>query len=156
MMDINTILDDWATRLANDTDIETWCQTNYGFSVSILVGLNLEDPPRKDECPCIVLVPGKKRTGKAVDIESLIAGVALAVYDEAKTTSGKITKYSGIQKVEEFRQLVLTVIAQSLMDGGFIAEVETEYEPVELFPFFWTDMVLEIMRPYQPREDRIT
>ncbi len=66
-----------------------------------------------------------------------------------------MVEYSGIGNVIVFRRLVLTALKAADLDGGFIAAVEADYDPVLEFPLFTILNAVTVRRPYAFREDRI-
>lgn len=111
-MKLSTILLDIATAIANDAAIESYCQMNYGKSISVFVHIDPKNPPSISNAPWVGLtIQGYRRP---IDTNVVLAEFDLecAVFcsNATQTTSGKITTLAGFSALEDLSDLVFTVI----------------------------------------------
>jgi hypothetical protein len=111
-MKIAALLATIASAVSTNAALETYCQTNFGKSISIYVHVDPKNPPGIAKAPWVGLtVQGYSRPTEnnanivSFDLES-------AVYAEKSTevTSGKITTLSGFATIEDLSDLVFAAI----------------------------------------------
>jgi hypothetical protein len=133
------------TAIATDTAIAAWCSSAYGRVQTVQLGVDLDRLPEQDSYPIVVVTPLSSREGRALDVESADYVVTCGIVDDAgPVTVGRTVIFNQIADLDSFRRLVLTAIEGADMSGGYVAEVEAENDPVELFPIFSTNMIVRI------------
>ncbi len=139
--------------------LAAWCDTTYGRGPFLYVGVDPANPPPQEHYPLVAFYPMSRATGTALDdaetgimVEMGIADDSVVEQDEGNEN---MVEYSGIGNVIVFRRLVLTALKAADLDGGFIAAVEADYDPVLEFPLFTILNAVTVRRPYAFREDRI-
>lgn len=63
--------------------------------------------------------------------------------DPTATIDSNITEYTGVKRIEEFRQKILAAIGNALPPYR-ITRIETLYEPLMFFPSFMCDMAITV------------
>lgn len=155
-MNLDTLIDAWATAIAGSTAIASWCTTNGYSSVTVFKTTDLEALPGVESYPVVALNMGRKFSGIGQDNEELAVAVGIGVYDEADPQiTGSVVELLGRKRCEELRRLVVTEIAAAEMDGGYVALVEVEHEPVDISFFYLCGMEITVVRPYQFRDSRL-
>jgi hypothetical protein len=140
------------TAIATDTAIAAWCSSAYGRVQTVQLGVDLDRLPEQDLYPIVVVSPLSSREGRALDLESADYVVSCGIVDDAgPVTSGRTVIFNQVADLEDFRRLVLTAIEGADLAGGYVAEVEVENDPVELFPIFSTNMIVKIHCPTSMR-----
>lgn len=113
-MKLSVILSTVANAIANNAAIETYCQTNFGKSVAVFVHINPKAPPSISSTPAVGLtIQGYSRPTEAnfhlvsFDLES-----AIYISDSRETTTlaGKVKTLKGFETLEDFSDLVFSVI----------------------------------------------
>lgn len=155
-----TIIRNMRDAVNNDADIAAWCQATFEGGPFLFIGVDPENPPGQELYPLVAFYPMSRATGAARDDADTGIMVEIGVADqdtlEQEPGNENLVEYAGIYEVIEFRRLVLSAIAAADFDGGFISEIESDYDPVLEFPLFSTLNVITVTRPYQFRDDRIT
>ena len=140
------------TALADNSTLATWCSTNYGKEHTVQLGIDLDRLPDQGSYPIIMVAQVTAREGRALDMESAEYVVTCGIVDDSDpVTSGRTLIFDQVDDLEDFRRLALTAIESADLAGGFIAEVEVENDPVELFPIFSTNMIIKIHCPTSMR-----
>jgi|GEM_PF-5978548 len=162
-MNILTILDEYTNSIALDKDIKMWCLNNYSQAHRIFNGVDTRRPPGKTEMPAIHLIPVNKQVGWELESIPHTMGVICEIYDENKTTETIddviITKYTGINNIEEFRKLIENCIqnvdvgANSDLENLRIDEIKIDYEAIEYFPFFRAFMEISFIKDLYQGDD---
>lgn len=96
MITLSAILDRAAAKLATDAALLAWCQAQFGKAPLIFIGLDEQNPPGVDQCPCIVLRPTHAVDGDEAEEFAYTFRVDWAVANSAQTTAAGVTKYTGI------------------------------------------------------------
>jgi len=134
--------------IAENTILASWCTTNYSQAHLVQSGIDLDYLPEQDDYPIVMVAKVSSREGKALDTESAEYVVTCGLVDgSAPVTVGKTRSYGQVSKLEDFRLLVLAAIEAADLAGGYVAEVNVENDPVELFPIWSTNMIIRIQCP---------
>jgi len=119
-MKLSKVLNDIATAIATDAAIETFCQTNFGKSVSVYIHIDKKNPPSVSKSPWVGLaIQGYRNptqtNGKTMefDLESYIC-----CNEDGETVVGKITTLDGFSVIEDFSDLVLNSIETILQTSA--------------------------------------
>ena len=134
------------TAIAADTAIAAWCSSAYGQEQTVQLGVDLDQLPEQGLYPIVVISPVTSTEGRALDVETAVYVVTCGIVDDSEAVSNtkNIIQFDQIIDLETFRRLVLTAIEGADLAGGYVAEVEVENDPVELFPIFSTNMSIRI------------
>jgi len=100
--------------LKNDSEIAYKSTELFGKVFSLQVGLDHEDLPGKNKCPCVVIksIPRTENTLQQSNI-SYQALISIVAYDESSevleevlATGVKVYKYQAFVDVEKFREFI--------------------------------------------------
>lgn len=149
-MNINTLISELSKTVANDSALTNWAVNAYGQSHNVFINMDLRDPPKDTDCPYLVILPLSKSVGRGREEKTHEIEISCCVYDDdfeihAETN---ITEFAGSKRLEEFRKLAETVIANSDIGNALIESVDIEYDVVSSFPFMWVGMVFEITEQF--------
>ena len=127
MTTLSTLLASIASAIAKNAALETYCQTNFGKSISVHVHIDPKNPPSIAKAPWVGLtIQGYSRP---TENRALIVNFDLetAVYCEksTETTSGKITTLDGFSKIEGLSDLVFSIIEAAVTHAS--AQLSMDY-----------------------------
>jgi hypothetical protein len=142
------LTDTIVAAIAADTALASWCTTTFSTSFTVQSGIDLDRLPDQDEYPIVMVAEVSAREGKNISQESADYVITCGIIDDAEpTVTGKIKTFRQVAELAAFRKLVLTAVESAYFLGGYVAEVEVENDPVEMFPIFSTNMVVRIHCP---------
>ena len=158
-MDILQQVDIAAEALAVDAAIAAWQIGTYpdASGINVLVGGDLRNPPGREACPYLMLVPMDFMYGHHAEAQSAGIGLVVCVYDETKATRpgfDNITEYPGGRNAETLRRLACTAIAAALDGDIDIPAAEVEYDPLEEFPFHLNYTLINLVEPQTVDHDQ--
>ena len=136
--------------LAGSREIETWSQTNYGKSLSVFCGTDIENPPDKTDCPFVEIWADTDNHGRAIETHVRSIGIGLCLHDNDKTMVEVAKGFDivrGANNLEELWTLVLTAAAGADLLDGFVAHVLAQRDENCLFPFFVINAGFVIHKP---------
>lgn len=115
-MKLSQLLSLIATEIAGNAAIESFCQTNYGKSVTIKVHADKKDPSKIGEAPWVglTILGYDFPTGKNRKIQTFSVESAAYLEDKGETTVGKVTTLDGFAKIEDFSDLVFAAISKAV------------------------------------------
>jgi len=155
-MNFNTLIQNLRDGLATDSTIETWCQSEYSKSLTVVVGADKRNLPGASDCPLIHLFPLAKKTGydDVAKIEHVI-GVVVGVHDTTVLSGieANITEYEGVENLESLRKLVENAFVASVPSAVRVDEVIIAYDSIEDFPFFWSNMQITLVQDLYQGDD---
>lgn len=140
---LSTIKDKWVNALANCSDIETFCQDNYGKSPTIFVGLNHKKAPPEEDYPLIILRPGAKKEGLSQDKNQYAISIGWGIINENIIENDEVKELEGIDECDEFGQLIVEKLVE-INPSYPLTEIDYEIEAVEFFPKIIGEMMLEL------------
>lgn len=140
---ISQIKDRWKEALVNSAAIEDFCQNNYGRSPKIFVGLNVKKPPSNSDYPLIVLRPGTKLEGLRQERNQYAISLSWGIIDEGVTQDGNVIELDGVDKIDEFGQLILQELVE-VNPSCPISTIEYETDAIEFFPKIVGEMMLAL------------
>lgn len=147
-MNITTIVDTISEAIAQDSDIATWCQTNYGGGQTVYVNIDERNLPGASGCPYIALWPASKHVGRAVIKKNHVVEIACCIHDDNSRTHGEIdniVEFTGVANIEALRKLIETSVAEIDFGKPYLADVDIEYDTITSFPFFYAGMMITII-----------
>ena len=136
---LKTIWQKWRDILEKDEAIEQCCQSKYGKSLTVYVGINRKNPPKAENCPFAVILPGAKVEGEDVGefIYSLTVGWAIA--NENMTGN----ELDGIGECDDLGQLILTALVEANPNYP-ASSINYDINPVDFFPQIVGEMLIEL------------
>jgi hypothetical protein len=137
---IYTIVAKWRDALKDDAAINDFCQTNFGKTPVIFVGLDLENPPTLNDCPLIIIRPGMKDEGE-LDPFVYTLSIGWAVVNESKSVAGSVAEYAGIWQCDYLGQLIYSVLGE-ISSGNPVTHLTYDLNPIDYFPQFVGEMTL--------------
>ncbi len=139
--------------------VAAWCAAQYSRGPYLYIGVDPAGPPPQEHYPLVAFYPMSRATGSIMDEASTVIMIEMGIADDSVVEQDdgddNLIEYSGIADVIAFRRLVLDALRTADLDGGFIASVEADYDPVLEFPLFTILNAVTVRRPYAFREDRI-
>lgn len=141
------IVDKISTVLAADTALTAWAGDKYDATVTILVGMDERNRPGPDLCPLILIRPDRQDLGQSVTQMQHRLQIDWAVHDDTVTTTGTVTEYTGVRRVDEMGRLIWDALCSGI--SGHVAMDQAEYvlETVERFPLLLGGMDITITVP---------
>jgi hypothetical protein len=147
------VVDEMAAILAADAALASWASTTYGTTVTILLGMDERNRPGADACPLIVLRPETSRTGEEQELTVL---VDWAVHDDSVTVTGSVTRYDGVQRLDDMGGLILAALESGMPQVLGVRRDEYVLETVERFPMLLGGMDITITVPLMLNGTQIT
>jgi len=145
---MTTLIENIVQAVADNAALIAWCTEQYEAEQTVQLGVNFDQLPDLDDYPIVMIAQMTGKEGKVLPEEVAVIAVTCGIADEAApVVSGRLKKYSQVLDLESFRKLVLTAIEAADLKGGYVAEVDLENDPVELFPIFSTNMFIRIQCP---------
>jgi hypothetical protein len=142
MAEMNTLLATLGDAIASDSDVATFCDDTYDKEVQVLENCDARDEPLPDDCPLVVISPVQKQV--AYPRKLYLVGISCIVHDESKTTSGAgVVRFDAGRNCETFRTHVLAAVVAALPTGLAIADISSDYNTIEQYPFVSVNMVME-------------
>lgn len=141
-----------AALRASGSDLDVWCQSTYGTGCWVYIGIDEDNPPGSDRCPCVeVAIPGRV-TGPDVSMAEYFVSVVLTLHDESVVDHNDpmIVEHAGIDRLEVFSAYVFDIflsVLDALANNATVSEHVVENGPVESFPLFQTGSLYRITEP---------
>jgi hypothetical protein len=96
--------------LAEDAAIESWCQGYFARSVTVLLGVDIQDLPGVDKCPALVIVGATQQRGDLQPKETWTVALSALIFNDAIQVVGNRETYTGMLQAEELRLLAENAI----------------------------------------------
>jgi hypothetical protein len=113
-MKLSTMLDTVAKAIANNAGIEAYCQANFKRSISVYVHIDPKNPPSISKAPWVGLTVQAYRRPIANNANTLEFDLESAVFcsnaNATESKEGNVTTLDGFEKLEDFSDLVFSVI----------------------------------------------
>lgn len=130
------LIDLIVTTLQADSDLKTWCQTNYTRDPFICVGLDPNQAPLYENCPMIVIATGTRYREQRQNYRIYSLKIGCAIEDSTVTQSTYFMQHQGFERIDEFSNLVEKIITKALNTNGYASIQEPEFEDVYEPPHF--------------------
>ena len=140
----------------SDADLDAWANATYGRPVSVFVGIDEKNPPGDGDYPLLHLFPRARREGyDAGESQETVIGVSCGVLDDGVVSlpAANTTEAASVSRLDELRRLALAAIDRADIGGAMLAEVETEYETVEFWPYLVCVMLITVREEYLAGQD---
>jgi hypothetical protein len=136
------------SAMATDAATAAWCTTNYQQAQTVALGVDYDNLPPEEEYPIIMVQPISGTSGKNVERESAVYVLTCAIIDDANPTkTGRLKAYPQMADLDTFCSLALSAIEGADLLGGYIEMVETDNDPLEMFPVFSANLTVTISYP---------
>jgi hypothetical protein len=141
------IVDKISTVLAADAALIAWADAKYDKALTILVGVDQRNRPGPESCPLILIRPERQDLSQSSSEQTHRVQVDWAVFDDTVTTTGTITEYTGVRRVDEMGRLIWAALQSGI--SAHVAMDQSEYvlETVEAFPLLLGGMDITINVP---------
>ena len=141
-MDVNTLLENMRSVLAQDVQLSDWSNLTYGQTHKIYVNMDTRVPPGEDDCPYIAFYPTGKTAGDSVTRKRHIFEIICCIYDSTSEINpdGNITEYEGVSRIEDFRKMAEDALGDMNIGNVHLDVVDIEYDTIESFPFMMAAM----------------
>jgi len=129
-MNINTLLDNLAQAIADDQDLQAWCQVNYGKVHQVSVAYAGYLPGDEIQCPLVVIYPVSKAVGQDLSEKQHRFGIECNLFGTAEVTyaSDNIRKIKTVEDVESFRKLVEQAVLEADVGRCVFTRMEIAYQ----------------------------
>ncbi len=141
------IVDKMSAVLASDTDLAAWVDEKYDKTLTILVGLDERNRPGPESCPLILIRPDGQGLGQSSGQIDHRVQIDWAVHDDAVTTTGGVTEYTGVRRVDEMGRLIWDALCSGISSHVAMDQAEYVLETVERFPLLLGGMDITINVP---------
>lgn len=141
------IVDKISTVLAADAALIAWADDKYDKVLTILVGMDERNRPGPDACPLILIRPERQDLGQSIGESSHRIQIDWAVFDDTVTTSGTVTEYTGVRRVDEMGRLIWAALCEGISPQVAMDQAEYVLETVEKFPMLLGGMDITINVP---------
>jgi len=130
--------------LRDSAEIAAYCQAKYSKKHSVFIGLNPQNPPRKEDNPSLSIIGVRiERAGTREKI-SMTIGICVEKDNLADSTANGVTTktYEGFLEAEELREKV----ERAVIDARkfLLPKIESESIQNEIFPLFTTSTTISI------------
>lgn len=148
MISIQNVIDLYATAIADDSAIRTWCRTYYGRDVFVQKGIDGSNPPGQDSFPLVVLGPGSEPSEMGEESAVWSASVAIdwALFDETECQDEGTKEYSGLRRSDELGQLIRTVV-KAAASSVSMSRCQYALDPISMHPVYGGTMAVTIEYP---------
>lgn len=141
------VVDKVVTALSTNAALIAWADATYDKTITILVGLDERNRPGPETCPLILVRPESQSLGQGAAEMQHRVQIDWAVYDDATTTSGTVTEYTGVRRIDEMGRLVWDALKAGVSDEVAMDRSEYVLETVERFPMLLGGMDITINVP---------
>ena len=141
------IVDKIVTVLAADAALTAWADAKYDKTVTILVGMDERNRPGPDACPLILIRPERQDLSQSAAEQSHRVQVDWAVFDDTVTTTGTVTEYTGVRRVDEMGRLIWAALQSGISSHVIMDQSEYVLETIEKFPLLLGGMDITINVP---------
>jgi len=155
-MNMNTLLASLRNAVHDDSDLQSWCASNYSRNHKVYVGVDTRRPPAEDQYPLVYLYPVAKRGGYGLGTQDHVIGAACGLADEdTRAVSGKtnLVELAGVQHLRTFRKYVDAAILGAELGDLTAGSVEIAFETLDFFPFFLATMEFTFTNEYAQGDD---
>lgn len=158
-MNRTAVINGCIAALAASTAITSWCQGNYAKGQTVYHGANEQDPPPESDYPLIIFGAPGSSAGVASEEHVLQLVLGVGVFNSAGPARvGNTVRYAAVEHVAQLMALALAEVqgaVAALTEGGIIAAIDTQYDPIEAWPEYSAVAVLTVVSPWAVRENRI-
>ena len=114
--------------LSQTNSINTYCQTKYGKLPSIFIGIDINNVPRIEKYPALILYDLKIERG--LDKIVYVVSIGVGIENNEIQTTDNVYSYTGFIESKELKELIEIELCATLGKITFLAE----YIPDALFP----------------------
>ncbi|MFA6135719.1 MAG: hypothetical protein WC869_17060 [Phycisphaerae bacterium] len=111
-MDPATFMIGMGAAIAQDQEVQGWCQAMFGKALTVYVGVDLNNPPEESEYPLCALFDASPKWGESGP-PVITLDLAVALVDEELKVDGNLKIFAGLPKVAELKSLVEGAILRS-------------------------------------------
>ena len=126
------LVDLMITILTTDTDIETFCQTNYSKSLFVADQLDASDKLGESDAPFVEIFRNKGTSGESVANWTYELELESGIVDDTQDTSTpNVILQNGPRKVEELKNLIYVALRDNLNCNATIDTAEDEIDETQ-------------------------
>lgn len=130
--------------IANDAEVQAFCETNFGKGHHVQVGWDESRLPRITDCPLIIVKLGSRTRDESLSFRRniLTVGVMIALATNPQApesdivTVGNVTTYTGTDLADELADLVESKVQRALMGADYSATPEPGADDDIMHPFY--------------------
>jgi len=111
--------------ILNDTDISTFCTTNYGDDIYIYNGMDLSNLPGEGNTPYVIIFKDAERIGESVANYRYELGFQVTIEDDnVDSSTPRVEKQLGEERVEELTLLIYDALRREMPCNGNVDDAE--------------------------------
>lgn len=141
------IVDKIVTVLAANAALIAWADDKYGKALTILVGMDERNRPGPESCPLILIRPERQDLSQSSSEQAHRVQVDWAVFDDTVATTGTVTEYTGVRRVDEMGRLIWAALQSGISTHVAMDQSEYVLETIEKFPLLLGGMDITINVP---------
>lgn len=142
---LTKILNVFLEAMKKSQGIKGFCRDKYGKDPLFFIGMDYNQPPKEEDCPYIVIVPGDKREG-LTDLLEYKIHIAWAITNPSTKTCENVICYLGVEEADTFGQLIIKAVSGSL-DNAVIHEADYILDTITQYPQFPGELDLTVKVP---------
>jgi len=136
--------------IANDAEIEHFCQLKYAKSFKVFQGIDEDNPPTQSDYPIVAIFSiNRARRGESSKFVEYDVAIGIGVLNEKKEVDGNKITYPGMAEAERLRELVEASIFGKVAHK---VDVSGETSSEIIFPLFRSDTIVRLSYVQTNRE----
>jgi len=118
------IMELWRDTINNSTTLDSYCQTTFGQSFSVFVGLDPKNPPKISQAPFLLVVPDNLDSGLTVGAHNYNVIVHIGIKDDEYSDfqSNGTSEMRGIYRINQMWEYVWDDIETAANGKNLIAD----------------------------------
>lgn len=142
MATIDDIVQALFTTLKADAALKSYCTTTLVGSLHLFNAHDDQSPPPENESPYVILeANGPMRRDDNAHYYAQDMRITAAIVDGGRVTTGNVTTYSGVEKINDFSEIVERIITTYMYQNHLAAE-QGPAETRMVFPWFYWNTTL--------------
>lgn len=122
-----------AEDLAVDQELQEWCTANLGKELTIILGLDEDNPPGEEMFPICAVVDLVENRGEDSKYTKYTARLAMGIFDESIEKKGNLIVYPGMAKVVDLKHQIQSACFRFNVGG---TSVKDDWVPGSSHPLF--------------------
>ena len=154
-MQIYDLLKDSADAIAEDTTIQSWCQSIFGNTHTVIIDEDIRNPG--NDAPAVRLHSPYKRANQEVrEIDhGFYAYIMVNASEDALGPHINIDQFQATQHLMTFITYIISAI-NTAKPAVAVMEYDLETDTITNFPFFEADLALSFMQPLTIGQNPLT
>jgi len=124
------------TAVYGNAAVQAFCQAAYGRGPTLIYGIDPENPPGQGSYPIVTVVSAVRGASLARNAAEYNLGFLVAVNNDALTTSGGVTRYTGMVEAGDLAELVEFAVVGQLRQQFPQITIDAEIGIESDYPLF--------------------